>query len=178
MKMSYLAFVATTALVTAQENDFTGNVADRYDTNTDIVIDQRSSETVEAVKGNQEVQQDADFWGGRDKDYDWEAVTMLDGIDESGELNTWFNQSVMPFYDLHKGKVYQAAIAEAQADPDVGVLTKTCAKGTACRNEKRAALKLSLETQWKALMKNFKTSVTTLKDQSKAEIIETYKAFK
>jgi len=101
---------------------------------------------------------------------------MLNSIDEEGELDTWFNKSVMPFYNLHKGAVYDSAIAEAQEQ--YGVLTKTCAKGTACRTEKRATLKGNLETQWKTLMKNFKTEVKNLKESSKGEIIETYKAFK
>jgi len=157
----------TTALAAKQ---FESGIQDNYVTGTDIVIDQRTSETVEAVVGNQEVEQDAVFWG--EQAADWQPTTF----DEIS--HDWFNQSVMPFYNLHKGKVYQEAIAEAQADPDVGVLTKTCAKGTECRNQKRAALQLSLETQWKTLMKNFKTSVSAQLVTTKGEIIETYKDFK
>jgi len=166
-----LALVATLSYAAKQDNDFTGNLQASYTTGTDVVIDQENLKEVNAVVGNQEVQQEAVFWGERADD--WQP-TLLD-IDADFN-HDWFNQAVMPFYNLHKGQVYQNAIDRAVEEH--GVLSKTCAKGTACRDEKRKNLKTELQTQWKQVMKSFKQTVANNVQTTQDKIVSTYEEFK
>ena len=96
------------------------------------------------------------------------AAVDLDGIQAT--IEAWYSDTASPFIADHKNMVYQAALAEMEAEH--GALLETCDEGTACRERYITELREKITEIWKRTLTNFKESIASAVTETRS-IVET-----
>ena len=95
------------------------------------------------------------------------ADVDLDGI--QANIEAWYSDTASPFIADHKNMVYQAALAEMEAEH--GALLETCDEGTACRERYITELREKITEIWKRTLTSFKESIESAVLETRTEVV-------
>ena len=129
--MRYAALLTASAMAAKQTS------GDDY---SDVVVDWTDDYTVDTTQ--QVIFSIEDDW----------RPGLVDDI-----THQWYNEQLMPFYQLHKNGVAEQAID--RAEQKYGPLYNTCELGLACRAKKKAVLIQEMQTEWKGVLQRFEQDV-------------------